>query len=84
MYEMQSYSLFKRTPGFQMKAVGHWPLTTSGHFRFSVIPYEIYSGQSGSGTGLCPTILVFPFQCHPTFTLTLLVSEEQAGEDLET
>jgi hypothetical protein len=80
---MQSYSLFKRTSGFQVKAVGRWPLTTSGHVRFPVIPYGIYGEQIGSGTGLCPTILVFPRQCHPTFILTLLISEGQAGEDWE-
>jgi hypothetical protein len=78
---MQSYSLFKRTPGFQVKAVGRWPLTTSGRFRFPVIPYEIYGGKIDSGTWLCPTILVVPCQYHPTFILTLLVSEGQAGED---
>lgn len=80
---MQSYSLFKRTPGFQVKAVGRWPLTTSGRNRFPVIPYEIYGGQSGSWTGLWPNILVFPCQYHPTFILTLLESVGQAGEDWE-
>lgn len=81
---MQSYSLFKRSPGFQVKAVGRWPPKMSDRLRFPVILYKISGGQSGSGTGLCPTILVFPSQCRPTFILTLLLSEGQAGEDWET
>jgi len=62
-------------------AFGRWPLKTSGRVRFPVIPCEIYGGKSGSGTGLCPTVLVFPCQCQPTFIVTLLLSEGQAGED---
>jgi hypothetical protein len=49
--------------------VNRQPLTPGARIRSQASPYEIYGGQSGTGTGLPPTTSGFPSQCHSTSTL---------------
>jgi hypothetical protein len=51
------------------QAVGRQPLTAEARVRARFSPCEICSGQSSTGTGFCPSSLVFPCLYNSTMAL---------------
>jgi hypothetical protein len=49
--------------------VSHWPLIAEAKVHSWVNPCAICGGQSGTGTGLSLSSLVFTCQCHSTMAL---------------
>jgi hypothetical protein len=67
-----SYILFSfmlvSTVGDHVKdqPVSHWPSATEACVKLQASPYEIYGGQSGTGTASSPIMWILPSQYHST------------------
>jgi len=46
--------------------VSHWPSATEARVKLQLSPYEIYGGQSGTGTASSLIMLILPSQYHST------------------
>jgi hypothetical protein len=55
-----------------VQVISRRPLTAEARVRARVNPYGICGGQSGTGTGFCPSSSVFPCQYHSTVALQVV------------